>query len=136
MPIILGRILFRVITRRQNRHLMPVNGIVIEEMPSLLINLPGAVLVTPEMQQLLVHRPGSRLCDFAQVSECREFGVGNTHVCFIGLDVGGGDRLEFGGWGGVEEFVKDGDFEVVAGPGDEFFEVDFAYGANGVELKG
>lgn len=115
---------------------MPVNGIVIEEMPSLLINLPGAVLVTPEMQQLLVHRPGSRLCDFAQVSECREFGVGNTHVCFIGLDVGGGDRLEFGGWSGVEEFVKHGDFEVVAGPGDKFFEVNFAYRANGVELEG
>lgn len=52
------------------------------------------------------------------------------------MDVGGSDGLQFSGWGGVEEFVEDGDFKVVAGPGDELFEVDFAYGADGVELDG
>lgn len=113
---------------------MPINSIVIEEMPSLLINLPGTVLVAPQMQQLLVHRPGPSFRDLAQEPERGKFGVGDAHVCFVGLDVGGGDRLKFGGWGGVQEFVEDGEFEVIAGPGDEFLQVDFAYGADGVEL--
>ena len=52
------------------------------------------------------------------------------------MDIGGGDRLEFSGWGGVEELIEDADFKVVAGPGDKLLEVDFTYGANGVELDG
>lgn len=111
---------------------MPINRVIVEEMPCLLINLPRTVLVAPEVQQLLVHRPGSQFGDLAQVSEGGEFRVGDAHVGFVGLDVCRGYGLEFGGWGGVEKFVEDWELEVVAGPGDEFFEVDFADGADGV----
>ena len=61
------------------------------------------------------------------MAEDRELRVGHAHVCLVGLYVCRGDGLEFGGWGGVEEVMEDGEVEVVAGPRDEFFEVDFAY---------
>lgn len=55
MPIILGRVLFSMITRRQDSHLVPVNGVVMEEMASLLVYLPRTVLVAPKVKQFLVH---------------------------------------------------------------------------------
>ena len=50
MSIILRRVLLSMITRRQNRHLMPINRIVPEKVSRLLVNLPRTILITPDMQ--------------------------------------------------------------------------------------
>lgn len=55
MPIIFRRVLFSMITRRQDSHLVPVNGVVMEEMASLLVYLPRTVLIAPKVKQFLVH---------------------------------------------------------------------------------
>lgn len=34
----------------------------------------------------------------------------------------------------VDEFFEDREVEALTGPGDEFLKVDFAYGADGIEL--
>lgn len=87
----------------------------------------------PHVQQLFEHAPGPAFVDFAQPAEDAEFGVGHAHVCFVGLDVGGCDGLQFGGWGGGEEGGEDGEGEGFFGVGDEGFEVGFG---DATDLKG
>ena len=94
-----------MITRRQHSHLMPVNSIVIEEMSSLLVDLPRAVLIAPQVQQLLVHRIRSQFRDLAEVSEGREFSVCHAHVGLVRLHVGRCYRFELGSRGCVEEVM-------------------------------
>jgi hypothetical protein len=126
MPIILRRVLFRMVTRSQNRHLVPVGRVIVKEVARLPVDLARAELVAPQMQQLLVHRPRAHLADFAQAPEHREFGVCHAHVGFVGLYVCRCYGLQLGGRRRVEEFLQDGLVEVILGPGDELFEVDFA----------
>lgn len=56
MTIVIRGVLLSVIARRNNSHLMSVNGVVVEEMAGLLVDLARAVFVTPQVEQLLVHR--------------------------------------------------------------------------------
>lgn len=44
------------------------------------------------------------------------------------------DGFQLGGGCCVDEFFEDWEAEAAAGPGNEFLQVDFAYGADGVEL--
>ena len=104
-------------------------------MARFLVDLARAVVVAPDVQQPLVHGPWSELGDLAEIAECRELCVCDAHVGLVGLDVGRCDGFELGGWGRVKELVEDGKFEGVARPGDEFLQVDFADGADGVELE-
>lgn len=122
VPVIVGRVLFRVITGRNHGHLVAVKGavvvisisilsflsdattdnsLVVEKVTRLLVDLARAVVVAPNVQQSLVHRPRSELGDLAEVAECRELCVRDAHVGLVGLDVGRCDGFEFGGWGRV-----------------------------------
>lgn len=83
---------------------MPINRIRAEKMPRFLVNLSrGPVL--PKRQELGVAAPRAEFVDFPQTSEdlsddyqyivgknpsysYREFGVGYTHIYFVGLYVG------------------------------------------------
>lgn len=56
MTIVFGGVLLSMVARRKNSHLMSVDGVVVEEMARLLVDLARAVLVAPQVQQLLVHR--------------------------------------------------------------------------------
>lgn len=56
MTVILGGVLLSMVARRENSHLMSVDGVVVEEMAGLLVDLARAVLVAPHVEQLLVHR--------------------------------------------------------------------------------
>lgn len=56
MTIILGGVLLSVVARRENSHLMSVDGVVVEEVAGLLVDLARAVLVAPHAKQLFVHR--------------------------------------------------------------------------------
>lgn len=114
---------------------MSVDSIGSSEETSLLIDFARTVLVAPHVEEPFVERPGTEFCNLTEVSKDGELGVCYAHVGFVGLDVGGCDRLELGGGGGVEEFVQDGKIEGVSGPGDEFLEVDFTDGADWVELN-
>lgn len=58
-----------MVARRKNSHLMSVDGVIVEEMASLLVNLARTVLVTPQVKQLLVHRVRAELGNFSQVPE-------------------------------------------------------------------
>lgn len=66
--------------------------------------------------------------------EDAKLGVGNAHVCLVGLHVCCRDRLKLGCRGGVEEFFQDGEVEVLACPANEFLEVYLGDRADGVEL--
>lgn len=50
MPIILRRILFSMITRRQDRHLMAINRVIVEKVARLFVDLARAVLVPPHVK--------------------------------------------------------------------------------------
>lgn len=67
MSVILRRVLLRVIARCQDSHLVPVDSVVIEEVPCLLIDLTRAVLVAPQVKQLLVHGPRAQFGHFSEV---------------------------------------------------------------------
>lgn len=69
MTIIFRRVLLSMVARRKNSHLMSVDGVIVEEMASLLVNLARTVLVTPQVKQLLVHRVRAELGNFSQVPE-------------------------------------------------------------------
>lgn len=56
-----------MVAGRQNSHLVPVDRVVIEEVPCLFVNLARTVFVAPEMQQLLVHGPRAQFGDLSQV---------------------------------------------------------------------
>lgn len=136
MAVILGGVLLSMVARREDSHLMSVDGVVVEEMAGLLVDFARAVLIAPQVKQLLVHRVRAELGYLPQVTEHSQLGVRNAHVGLVRLDVILGDRLEFGCGCRVDEFLEDGKTEAFAGPGYELFEVDFADGANGVELFG
>jgi len=134
VPVILGRILLRVVTWRQDGHLVPVDRVVVEEVARLLVDLPRAVLVAPEVEQSLVHGPRSQLRDLPQASEDRQFLVRHAHVRFVGLRVGSRGGLQFGGRRGIEERLEDRQVEGSAGVLDEFLKVDFGNRSNGIQL--
>lgn len=135
MPIILGRVLFSMITRRQDSHLVPVNGVVMEEMASLLVYLPRTVLVAPKVKQFLVHWPRTQFGDFSEISEDREFFVSHAHIGFIWLDIGSGYGFQFCSRSGIEEAIENREVERVASPCDELLQVDLADRTNWVQLS-
>lgn len=67
MPIILRRVLLRMVARRQDSHLVTIDSVVIEEMARLLVDLARTVLLTPQMQQLLIHGPRAKFGYLAQI---------------------------------------------------------------------
>ena len=100
VSIVVRRVLFRVVTRRDHGLLVSIDRIVVEEVARLLVDLPRTVLVAPEVEEPFVHRPRAQFLDLAQPPEDGELGIGDAHVCFVGLHVGCRDGLQFGGWGG------------------------------------
>lgn len=128
-PIIIRPILLQMQTRRQHRHLVPVNRIIVKEPPRFLVHLSRTEMI-PHVQEFFKHAPGPAFVDFAQAPEDGEFGVGHAHVGLVGLGVGGGDGLEFGGWGRGEEGGEDREGEGFFGVGDEGFEVGFGDAAD------
>ena len=127
MTIILGGILLCMVTRRKNSHLMSVDGVVVEEMAGLLVDLARAVLIAPHVEQPLVHRVRAKLGDLPQVPENTQLRVRNAHVGFVRLHVVVRDGFQLRCGCRVDEFFEDREVEVVSGPGNEFLKVDFAH---------
>lgn len=67
MSVILGRVLLRVIAGSQHSHFVPVDGVVVEKVSCLLVDLARTVLIAPQVQQLLVHGPRAQFGDLSQV---------------------------------------------------------------------
>lgn len=92
---------------------MPVDRIIEEEVPRLRCDLPRAHVVAPLMEELIKRAPWTQFIILTQTTEYGELVVGETHVCFVGLDVLLCDRLELGGGDGGEEIMQDWNLELV-----------------------
>lgn len=90
-----------MITRRQSRHFVAIDGIVVVEAFDLVGHFAHRVLVFPVVEESLEHAEGAEFVFFTQTTEDAEFGVGHAHVGFVGLDVGFCYWFQFGGRGGV-----------------------------------
>lgn len=134
--VVIRTITLGMVTRRQNRHLMPIDAVIIVKMADFLRNLPRRERVAPCVQQFRKHAPRPQPLDLAQAAEDGEFGVRDAHVRLVALDVVCGDGFEFRGRHGVEEGGEDGEGEGGRRPVDEGFEVGFGDCANGVEVRG
>ena len=99
--VVIGTVLFRMVRRRERRHLVSVPGILEEEMLDLLrdltndqcvnlaVSLDGSGKATdllrrqeraPFVHELREHAPRAAFLDLAQPSEHGEFVVGHAHV--------------------------------------------------------
>lgn len=154
ITIVIGRILLGVIAWREHRLLVPVDAVIVEESPCLLIDLSGREAVSPEIAKLLEHAPDAQLLDFTQSSEYRELIVlfqymyqrieekvmaracyRHSHVRFVGLDILLGDGFKLGCWGCVQYCVQYRKLEGVPGIGDETLEVGFRDASDGINIR-
>jgi len=90
LMVIVRTIRFRVVSRRQGRHLMSIPCILKEKLFDFLRNLNRSQHLPPLIHQLRKHTIRSTFLHLPEPAKDGEFIVGHAHVCFVGLDVGGG----------------------------------------------
>jgi len=98
IPIVVRTVSLGVITRRQRRHLVPINCIVVKEALHFVRDDFGSVHVLPVVPEALEHAIWTKLLFFAQAPEDAQFSVCHAHISFVGLYIVIGYGLEFGGW--------------------------------------
>ena len=109
-----------MVRRSEGGHLVPVPGVLEEEVLHLLRDLLRGEEGAPFVGELREHAPRAALFDLAQPAKDRQLVVRHAHVRFVRLDVRLRDGLELGGRhcfqeaaGGTEKFqlVREGEVQ-------------------------